>query len=846
VVRANTERERTEADLRRRAAVAEDTDDALTAHDAFGLIVAWSRGAERMYGYPRDEALRLNVEDLVPEAERPRARGLLEAERRGEEVVPLEVSRLTKDGRTLQVWLTTTRLLDDQGRAVGVATTERDITDRKQLVEVLRESVAAEGRSSALLRTITSNVPDPILVGDDRSPTPLANPATPEAMGKPAARDVTDRKRAEDALRASEERFRLLVQGVKDCAIYMLAPDGTVTSWSAAAEQIFGYREEEIVGRHRACFYTEEDRWAGEPRRDLDEAAARGRCEHEAWRIRKDGSPLWANVLITALRDDAGNLRGFASVTRDFTERRKSETALRESEERLRLAQQVARVGTFEWDIKAGVNTWTPELEALYGLPRGGFAGTEDAWENLVHPDDRAEAVRRVEQALETGRVNELEWRVVWPDGTVHWLAGRWQVFMDSAGKPARMTGINIDITERKRMEELRASEAALREADRQKNQFLAMLSHELRNPLAPIRNSLYLLERAAPGGEQARRAQAVIDRQVGQLTRLIDDLLDVTRIVSGKVRLQREGLDLNELVQRTADDHRTLFLKSDVRLEVLPAPVEVRIDGDWIRLAQAVGNLLQNAAKFTPRGGKTTVSVEADLARGQAVVTVKDTGSGIHPEMLPRLFRAFTQADATLDRSKGGLGLGLALVKGLAELHGGSVSAASDGLGKGAVFTVRLPLDRAALRAMPPGRDLAGAGASRRVLVVEDNEDAADTLREVLELGHHVVDVVYSGRGAIEKARDFRPDVVLCDIGLPEMDGYEVARTMRADPELARVTLIAVSGYAQPEDVALAREAGFDAHLAKPPSIETLRRVLAELGHAPGRGPGANGSGHT
>jgi PAS domain S-box-containing protein len=522
---------------------------------------------------------------------------------------------------------------------------------------------------------------------------------------------ITERKRAMEALRESEERFRLLVRGVKDCAIYMLAPDGTVSSWSAAAELIFGYAEQEIVGQHRRVFFTHEQATAGRPQQGLDDALATGSFEEEGWRVRKDGSRFWANVLMTALRDGSGNLRGFANVTRDFTERKRVETALRESEERL---------------LK---------------------------------------------------------------------------------------------------------SEAALREADRQKNQFLAILSHELRNPLAPIRNSLYVLDRAAPGGEQAKRAQAIIQRQIGQMTLLVDDLLDVTRIAHGKIQLQRERLDLNELAQSTVDDHRAAFARSAVRLDLIPATAEVRVDGDRVRLAQVIGNLLQNAVKFTPRGGKTTVSLQADSARGQAILNVRDTGAGIEPEMLPRLFQAFAQADATLDRSKGGLGLGLALVKGVVEMHGGSVSAASDGPGTGAAFTLTLPLDVTAARTLPAWPGLRSAAAARRVLVIEDNEDAANSLREVLELGEHVVDVAYTGREGIEKAQAFHPDVVLCDIGLPGMDGYEVARTMRADPELSRVALVAVSGYAQPEDVETAREAGFDGHLAKPPSIDALERALAEVG---------------
>ena len=323
-----------------------------------------------------------------------------------------------------------------------------------------------------------------------------------------AASDITARKRAEEALRESEERFRLLVQGTLDHAIYMLAPDGTVSSWSAGAEKMFGYREDEIIGRYRATLLTEDQRATSKPQDDLEDAAVTGRHEEEGWRVRKDGSRFWANVILTVLHDDAGKLRGYANITRDVTERMRSEAALRDSEERLRLAQEVARVGVFDWNIQTGVNTYTRELEAMYGLPRGGFPTTQDAWEELLHPDDRAEALRKLKQTFETGAPNEWEWRVVWPDGSIHWLAARWQLLKDGLGKPMRVTGINFDITERKRAEELRASEAALREADRQKDQFLAMLSHELRNPLAPIRNSLYLLDHAAPGGEQATASE--------------------------------------------------------------------------------------------------------------------------------------------------------------------------------------------------------------------------------------------------------------------------------------------------------------------------------------------------
>ena len=368
----------------------------------------------------------------------------------------------------------------------------------------------------------------------------------------------------------------------------------------------------------------------------------------------------------------------------------------------------------------------------------------------------------------------------------------------------------------------------SLEESDRHKNQFLAMLSHELRNPLAPIGNSLFVLERAQPGSEQAKRAQAVIARQAAHMTRLVDDLLDITRVSSGRVQLQRELLDLAELVRRAAEDHRSSFALNGVDLDVAIPDEPVRIDGDRTRIAQVVGNLLQNSVKFTPAGGRATISVEENAALHDAVVRVRDTGVGISQEMLPRVFEPFTQADTTLDRSKGGLGLGLALVKGLVEMHGGIVSVASEGLGKGAEFTLRLPLQPA-----PPKRTArergASRGPSRRVLIIEDNRDAAESLRDVLELGEHTVEVAFSGASGIEKTRAFKPDVVLCDIGLPGMDGYEVARALRADPELRNVFLVALSGYALPEEVAKGRAAGFDRHLPKPPELTALAQVLAE-----------------
>jgi two-component system CheB/CheR fusion protein len=371
-------------------------------------------------------------------------------------------------------------------------------------------------------------------------------------------------------------------------------------------------------------------------------------------------------------------------------------------------------------------------------------------------------------------------------------------------------------------------TQQALRDADRRKDEFLAVLSHELRNPLAPIRNSLFILDRAVPGSEQARRAQAIIDRQVGHLTHLIDDLLDVTRIARNKIRLQCESLDLTDLVRRTIEDHRSLFEKNEVHLDVTLPAERIAVNADRTRLAQVVGNLLQNAAKFTGKGGRAQVSLAVDETAGRAVIRVADTGVGISPELLARLFQPFAQADESMDRSKGGLGLGLALVKGLVELHGGEISVHSQGLGKGTEFVVRLPLDGVLDVKTPTPVD--SSRRIRRVLIIEDQADAAQSLREALELCGHEVQVTDNGPAGLSRAREFRPEVVLCDIGLPGMDGYQVARVFRADESLKDMFLVALSGYALPEDLQRAAEAGFDRHLAKPPRLDQLEELLSSL----------------
>jgi PAS domain S-box-containing protein len=502
----------------------------------------------------------------------------------------------------------------------------------------------------------------------------------------------------------------------------------------------------------------------------------------------------------------------------------------RESEQRLRIGE--AEFRTFAESMPQIVWVTRPDGWTTYFNQRWvdytGLTLEESygqGWNTPFHPEDQRQARDAWQAATRRRAAYDLECRLRRADGAYRWWLIRAVPLVGAAGEVLKWVGTCTDIHElRETKDAVERANAALARADRKKSDFLAVLSHELRNPLAPIRNSIYLLERATPDSEQASRARQVIRRQAEQLTRLVDDLLDVTRISRGKIKLRRNRVDLREIVRNSADDLRTVFEQSKVDLRVdLAGPVLV--DVDEARIAQVIANLLSNAVKFTPANG--TVKVGVHLAAGHAVIVVRDSGAGIQPDQIESMFEPFTQADHSLARTQGGLGLGLALVKALVELHGGSVGARSEGLERGAEFTVTLPL-AAEVPTSPKKLGAKVAACGRLVLVIEDNIDAGQSLADLLELQGHRVHLARDGRSGIELARKLRPDVVLCDIGLPDLSGYDVARALRSDDSLRAVRLIAHSGYAQPEDRRRAREAGFEAHVVKPASVQQLQDVLA------------------
>jgi signal transduction histidine kinase len=402
------------------------------------------------------------------------------------------------------------------------------------------------------------------------------------------------------------------------------------------------------------------------------------------------------------------------------------------------------------------------------------------------------------------------------PDGSTI-LAEMRAVAVTWRGQPAYHASLR-DITARKRAEE------ALTEADRRKDEFLAMLAHELRNPLAPVRTALQLLALRVEDPSTVDRVRNIIERQVGHMTRLVDDLLDVSRITRGKVVLHREEVDLVAVVRDAATDRRAALTEKGLALDLQLPDEPLWASADRVRVAQILDNLLENARKFTDGGGVTVALTSTGEC---AELRVRDTGVGIDPDMLPRVFDAFAQADRSLDRSTGGLGLGLAIVKGLTELHGGSVRVTSAGSGRGTEFTVTFPLLGARQDACTTSNTTRDSGLSLRILVVDDNRDAADTSAQLLELLGHETRVAYTGPEAVAVAAEYRPDTVICDIGLPGMDGYAVAAALRADPATTGARLLALTGYGRPEDVERARAAGFDKHLVKPVSPDTLLAAL-------------------
>jgi PAS domain S-box-containing protein len=594
--------------------------------------------------------------------------------------------------------------------------------------------------------------------------------------------------------------------------------DGRLRDVNEAFLKLTGFTREEALGRTT----LELGVWTDPGQRERGRALLRTGLPIRDMTARfrmKDGSERVC-VLAGGLVTLDGEACMLTALT-DITDRTRAEEALRESERRFMLLFHANPLPMSIVSLEDGRHLEVNEAAQRHGgytreevlgrtKPELGFGLT---------PADRDRLLRALR---EQGRVRDFEATFRTRDGQARQLLTSCEV-ITYGGIPAVLT-VSVDITERKRGEAQRLARGEEAEAaNRAKDEFLAMLGHELRNPLGTITNAVAVLERL-PADQSVRHLAAIIGRQTGHLTRLVDDLLDVARVTSGKIDLRTQPVELHELAGRCLDSMTHAGRTREHRVALVGERVRVR--GDSARLEQVVNNLVDNALKYTPAGGSVTVSTER--AGAEAVLRVRDTGKGIPADVLVRVFELFVQEPQALDRSRGGLGLGLALVKRLVELHGGSVSAASAGPGQGSEFVVRLPALATAEDARGPATvEPVSAACGRRVLVVEDSADARESLRMLLELSGHVVETSEDGPGGLSKLNAFRPDVALIDLGLPGIDGYTLARLARSRPETRGIRLVALTGYGQTDDRRRALAAGFDLHLTKPVDVLTLQSAL-------------------
>jgi PAS domain S-box-containing protein len=624
-------------------------------------------------------------------------------------------------------------------------------------------------------------------------------------------RDVTQRRAAEIAL----ERLAAIVESSDD-AIIGKDLNGVVTSWNKGAEQIFGYTRAEMVGRSVTVLIPS-DR-IGEEEEILAKLRQGGKIDHyETVRKTKDGRLIDMSISVSPLRDTSDEIVGASKIARDITSQKETELARRESHGRFTTFMQALPglawikdlQGRYVFVNDAAADAFGQAREKLYGMTDDELFDAETADQFKAH--DR--------QALANSHGIEVIESLTHEDGVHNSVVSKFPI-PGSDGEAAFIGGVAIDITDRMRAEE------ALRQADRKKDEFLATLAHELRNPLAPIRNATKLLQDMHIDNDIVRAALDMLERQSRQMVRLIDDLLDVSRISRGKIELREERVELAIIVTQALDAARPFCDQMNHQLSVRLPTEPIYLTADSIRLAQVLGNLLNNACKFTPKGGAIRLSVERD--NQDAVIRVSDNGIGIPSDKLPHIFDMFSQLDTSLERSQGGLGIGLSLVKSLVELHGGRVEARSEGIGRGSEFVVHLPIDDSQpVPVVSPSASVAPAQLSLRILVVDDNVDAATSMALLLKRLGHEVHLAHDGLQAVESSRALEPQIVLLDIGLPKLNGYDACRQIRAaDPE-RKATLIALTGWGQPDDRRKSEESGFDAHLVKPVDLTTLMEVL-------------------
>jgi PAS domain S-box-containing protein len=626
--------------------------------------------------------------------------------------------------------------------------------------------------------------------------------------------------------RENEERFHALVRATSE-VIYQMSPDWSEMRFLSGRNFIADTNDPSRTWLDKYIYPDEQPHVMAKIHEAIRTKTV-FQLEHRVRRV--DGTVGWTYSRAIPMADASGKITEWFGAARDVTERKATEQALREREEQLRLATDAAEIGLWDVDLLTDTLFWPSRVKAMFGISPDVPVSMADFYSGL-HPADRERTSAAFAAALDPERraLYDVEYRTVGKeDGLVRWVAAKGRAIFDASGRCVRVLGTAIDITTRKRTEE------ALSDADKRKDEFLAMLAHELRNPLAPIGNASELLSRALGNDARAQTAVGVIKRQVVQMTRLVDDLLDVSRITQGLIQLKKRPVDLAAVIAQTVETVEPLLREKRHTLSTTASSYEpLFCMGDFARLMQCVGNVLTNAIKYTEPCGEILVRTRGDEAN--VCIEISDNGTGIAPDLLPRVFDLFVQSERTLDRAQGGLGIGLAVVKRLVDMHGGEVCARSAGLGLGSTFEIRLP--RIARPVNATAAAVSFKAEPRRVLVVDDNADAADSLSTLLMFQGHQTQVAYSAKEALTCVETFTPDVGLLDIGLPDMNGYELAKKLRAISRLDSMRLIALTGYGRAEDHQRTRAAGFDHHLVKPVDLTKLERVLALQRHVGPRG---------
>jgi PAS domain S-box-containing protein len=648
--------------------------------------------------------------------------------------------------------------------------------------------------------------------------------------------------------------YHLLIDSITEYAIFLLDVTGRVQTWNAGAQRIAGYEPDEIIGQQFSQFYLPEDVAAGKPEQHLAIARQVSRLEDEGWRLRKDGTPFWANVVITSLWNETGKSRGFGVVTRDLTERRASEEQLWRSEQRFhQLVDAVADYSIFMLDATGHVETWNSGAQKTKGYDASEIVGKH--FSAFYTAEDRASGkpARVLDIVRKEGRFEEENWRVR-KDGSRFWAHVVISVLRDDAGEVAGFAKVTRDLTARRKAEdtarELAREQAAravaeavarrAEESNRIKDEFLAIVSHELRTPLNAIVGWAAILKQRELD-PHVSRAIEIIDRNAQAQVRIIEDILDVARVITGKLRIDPKPTDLIAIANQAIEVVRHSATARQIRIDFPHVGESCALVGDPERMQQVVWNLLSNAIKFTNIGGNVRIAVERSPT--SVTLSVTDTGIGIDPELLPQLFERFKQIDSSTTRRFGGLGLGLALVRHIAELHGGSVFATSAGPGRGSTFGVTFPLQpplEAPIAQVPTPeppraverRPVDDALRHVRVLLVEDDADARELVGGVLLDAGAVVKSVASAAAAFDALPTFRPQLLVSDIAMPDEDGYSLIRRIRAlDPRQGgTIPSIALTALTRAEDRTKALAAGFTTHIGKPVNPDDLIAALGNL----------------